>query len=218
MWSLKHNRSEILPQTAGAVSQWNRQGVALLTGSSGIFPLSHRWQFGLVQRGFYIHTIDCAIRFDAYAIAEEALRHGISPEDIHDRITVSRCFTPYQILDEMRSVLETGYNKGETGKIYFILAPSKQFFDGDVAKDEGAFLLGKLSAIFGEIRKKSVPLMVVEKESYSHPAFLAFIKHTKEIAQPLFQLTAAAAPGSRHAREIKKIYSVRIAGPMGEIA
>jgi len=219
MWSLKHNRREVQPPTERIVSKWNKQGVALLSGSSGIFFLSHIWQFELILRGFSIHTVDCAIRFDAYAIAEEALRHGISPEDIHDKITVSRCFTPYQILDEMRFILNTHRENSQSSgnskitPVYFILAPAKQFFDGDVAADEGEGLLKKLSWVFEEFQRRSIPLMIVEKDSYSNPSFKGFIKHTSKIANPLFQLQYKE---KKFEQTIRKLYSVRIAGLIKE--
>jgi len=204
MWSLKPDSMEIALSAAKTISQWNRRGVSLLTGSSEIFSLSHIWQFGLVRQGFSIHTVDCAIRFDAYAIAEEALRNEISPEDIHDKITVSRCFTPYQILDEMYHNLNKQHKPDE---IFFILAPAKQFFDGDVAEDEGVFLLKKLFNIFKEFQKMSVPLMIVEKEKYSHSAFQPFFHHTLQLARPLFQLNVT---GENAAKMVRKIYSVKM--------
>lgn len=210
MRSLKHSSPEIQPSETDIISQWDQKGVALLTGYSGIYFLAHLWQFHLVLKGFTIHTVDCAIRFDAYAIAEEALRNAISPEDIHDKITVSRCFTPYQILDEMNHLLKM---EQDHKRLYFILAPSKQFFDGDVSADEGRFLLQKLSGLFGNFQKKSIPLMVVEKDNYTHPAFRSFFSDVQKLARPQFQL---GLTGNSPGRDIKKLYSVRVAGLVRE--
>ncbi|MDH4199071.1 MAG: hypothetical protein OEV66_01705 [Spirochaetia bacterium] len=199
MWSVKHSRSFIHSPELEAISSWNKQGVGLLTGYSGIFFLSHIWQFYLVRSGYVIHNIDCAIRFDAYAIAEEALGNQIAPEDIHDKITVSRCFTPYQILDETRDVIQTA----NPDRLCFILAPSKQFFDGDVSFDEGSFLLKKLTGLFLDFQKKSIPLMIVEKENYSHHAFRLFYAEIVKMANPVFRLKIMQ-------QQFKKYYSVRI--------
>jgi len=204
MWSIKHSRSFIQPSLIDTVSAWDRHGIGLLTGYSGIYYLSHLWQFSLVQSGYKIHNIDCAIRFDAYAIAEEALKNGISPEDIHDRITVSRCFTPYQILDEVNDIYiqENGLGK-KPGLLCFILAPSKQFFDGDVSAEEGRFLLQKLISIFQSFQKKSIPLMIVEKENYNHPAFRTFYAAVQNMARPVFRLKVME-------KEMRKFYSIQI--------
>jgi len=206
MLSPRHSAAELQPSLAGLVSEWDQKGVALLTGTSGIYFLAHLWQFQLVLKGLSIHTVDCAIRFDSYAIAEEALRNQVSPEDIHDKITVSRCFTPYQILDEMNHLLKLPQS---TGRLNFILAPSKQFFDGDVSRDESSFLLKKLSNLFADFQKKSIPLMVVEKEAYPNPGFKSFFADIQKLAHPFFHLRLTEKKQEKH---IKKFYSVRIVG------
>lgn len=157
-----------------AWQMWQTNTPGLLTGVSAIFPLTQIWQTRMAIRGITTHTIDCAIRFNTYAIAEEALRQGISPESITNQITVSRAFTPYQILDAVGGI--------RPGEICFVLAPAKQFFDGDVAFDEGVFLLQKLSRLFTEMNQRGARLFIIEKTSYPHAAFTAFLRDIREIA------------------------------------
>jgi hypothetical protein len=144
-----------------AYKLWNYRGhdrsVAYMTGTSAIFPLTQVWQTRMAIDGIRTHTIDCAIRFNTYAIAEEALRLGTPPEMIHDKITVTRAFTPYQILDAVRELRKN--------EIVFVLAPAKQFFDGDVA--------------FDDAHERGVALFVVEKPSYAAPAFSTFLSDIK---------------------------------------
>ena len=123
--------------------------------------------------GITTHTIDCAIRFNTYGIAEEALRLGTPPELIHDKITVTRAFTPYQILDAVQEL--------KKNEVVFVLAPAKQFFDGDVAFDEGLFLLQKLVRFFADAHERGVALFVVERPSYAAPAFSTFLSDMKPL-------------------------------------
>ena len=66
-----------------AYKLWNYRGhersIAYMTGTSAIFPLAQVWQTRMAIEGITTHTIDCAIRFNTYGIAEEALRLGTPP-------------------------------------------------------------------------------------------------------------------------------------------
>jgi len=149
--------------------------LSLLVGPGEVFYLSHIWQSEVVfEEGLRVHLLDCAIRFNAFMLAEEAFRRGEAAEYILHRVTVQRAFTPYQILDALRETLEALSAPGpgvEERTVPFILAPCKQFFDGDVAEDEGAFLLKKMLGLFGEFKRRGVPLVVVEKRSYRSALF-----------------------------------------------
>lgn len=144
----------------------------LLFGSSETFYLAHTWISELSFQGFRVHILDCAIRFNAFLLAEEAFRRGASAEYILSKVTIQRAFTPYQILDalqETMKALQTPKNKDPV--IPFILAPCKQFFDGDVAEDESLFLLKKMTNIFEEYSQLGLPLVVVEKQNYKNRHF-----------------------------------------------
>lgn len=160
-----------------AYKLWNYRGhersIAYMTGTSAIFPLAQVWQTRMAIEGITTHTIDCAIRFNTYGIAEEALRLGTPPELIHDKITVTRAFTPYQILDAVQEL--------KKNEIVFVLAPAKQFFDGDVAFDEGLFLIQKLVRFLANAHERGVALFVVEKPSYAAPAFSTFLSDIRPI-------------------------------------
>lgn len=162
---------------ADAWKLWNYRGhdrsVAYMTGASAVFSLAQVWQARMALMGIKTHTIDCAIRFNTYAIAEEALRLQRPPESIHDQITVTRAFTPYQILDAVAEL--------KKNEIVFVLAPAKQFFDGDVAFDEGLFLLQKLVRFFADAHERGVALFVVERPSYAAPAFSTFLSDIRAL-------------------------------------
>lgn len=190
---------------------WNFQSTALLTGGSIIYPLSQMWQMQLILQQYTIHILDCAIRFDTYNTADEAFRHGVSPESIADCIKVSRAFTPYQILDGLYQFLEKGSPISDDllvtecqKKLYFILAPTKQFFDGDVAFDEGLFLLEKLLSVIKKISDKKIPLMVVENQKYHHPVFASIFPKLQALAAPVFTL-------KQEHNEHKPTYSLHVA-------
>ncbi len=163
---------------------WNRRGLGVLTGRSGIYAMAHVWQARLALRGHAVHVVDCAIRADADTLVAEALNAGIAPELLLQTITLQRVFTPYQILDVLRRELS---RPPHPGRLVFILAPCKQFFDGDVAADEGVFLLNKLLMVFRQYRAAGRPLLVVESDAYAAPAFLAVYRRLLQMADTLFE-------------------------------
>jgi|GEM_PF-3387523 len=160
-----------------AYKLWNYRGdarsVAYMTGTSASFALSQIWQTRMALEGIKTHTIDCAIRFNTYAISDECLRLQVPPETIADSITVTRAFTPYQILDAVQEL--------KKNEVVFVLAPAKQFFDGDVAFDEGLFLIQKLVRFFADAHERGVALFVVERPSYAAPAFSTFLSDIKPL-------------------------------------
>lgn len=158
----------------------------LLTGRSGIFHLSHLWQVHLTLEGRQILVLDCAIRFNAFYLADEAMRLGLQTEGLLQSVLVQRAFTPYQILDVLYGMISTAHKPPEL--TCFVLAPFKQFFDGDVSEEEGRFLLKKLTRAFA-LLQKTMPVLVVEKESYPHPSFAPAYNELKSLASPVWNLT-----------------------------
>src|SRR5438445_207068 len=71
---------------------WRGQ-TGLLTGRGGIFHLSHSWQVQLYLMGHTVQVIDCAIRFNAFYLADEAMRLGIQTEAILQSILVQRAYS-----------------------------------------------------------------------------------------------------------------------------
>lgn len=159
-----------------------------MTGPSEVFYLSHSWQAELVFSGRRVHVLDCAIRFNAFLLAEEAFRRGESAEALLKQVSIQRAFTPYQILDATQELLESLSLAPAQAPVLFILAPSKQFFDGDVADDEARFLLGRLLRFLGEFQKRGFPLFAIEKSSYKNPAFSPFIKKLGALSSSFWEL------------------------------
>ena len=128
------------------------------------------------MRGYDVHVVDCAIRFNPFLITEQAFRRAESPDYLLSNIKIRRAFTPYQILDSACHALENASKKEENNSVnqesvYFFLAPCKQFFDGDVSLDEAVFLLEKLVNLFSSMIKAGIPLVIIEKDHYSNNAF-----------------------------------------------
>ncbi|MBK8394476.1 MAG: hypothetical protein IPL26_04415 [Leptospiraceae bacterium] len=153
---------------SGVIQSWDKSSFGLLTGNAEIYHLAHVWIAVLIARGFRVHVIDCAIRFNVYRVIEEANSQGVELQSFLDTGVVRRAFTPYQILDVCREILTTKRNPND---IYFILAPSKQFFDGDVKEAEGYFLLLKLISVFEKIQINQIPFLAVESRKYKHKTF-----------------------------------------------
>lgn len=156
-------------------------GPLLLSGRSGIFHLCHVWQARLNLRGRQVFAIDCALRFNAFYLAEEAMRQGIQAEAMLSSILVQRAFTPYQILDVVCGIQEKQ-------RVYFLLAPLKQFFDSDVAQEESRFLLQKLLNAVALLKSKNIPLLIIEKNHYNHPNFSAAFDGLRSISQTVLRL------------------------------
>ncbi len=149
-------------------------GPVLITGSSGLFTLAMGWQIDFYENNIPILNIDCAIRFNVFPLVNEAMRRGHSPEDVLSSIYIQRAFNPYQILDSLNRILNMG---DKLPWLPVLLAPAKQFFDGDVGKDEGAYMLGRMLKVLSDLKKEGIPFIVVEKESYpSAQYFPEFLK------------------------------------------
>jgi DNA-binding transcriptional regulator YdaS (Cro superfamily) len=162
-----------MPSEAASSLRPPCRSIAYMTGTSATFSLSQIWQTRMAIAGIRTHTIDCALRFNTYTISDEALRQQVPPESIADSITVTRAFTPYQILDAVREL--------KKNEVVFVLAPAKQFFDGDVAFDEGLFLIQKLVRFFADAHERGVGLFVVERPSYAAPAFSTFLSEMRPL-------------------------------------
>ncbi|MBW0433768.1 hypothetical protein [Leptospira yasudae] len=166
------------------ILSWERKGLGMLTGMSGIYNLALHWEYAFAVSGFKIFNLDCAIRFNPFVITAETRKRRIPPEALLSNILVQRAFTPYQILDALQAVAS---RKNEEN-IYFLLAPCKQFFDGDVQEDEGRFLLDKMLLILERLHEQEVPVLVIESMKYTHPTFKAFFPKLAEASADLWEL------------------------------
>ena len=201
------------------VCVWAREqrGLGLLTGERPIYALALGWQVILTMRGYRVHNVDGANRFNVFHLAGECMERGLPVEDVLNSITVQRVFTPYQVLDVVQQIAEDALRKrmqsqrrlaaaranfsersrasgdvpSELETIYFFLAPCKQFFDGDVGEEEGEFLLKRLLGVFGSMARKGLPVLIVER-GYDHPVFQRIYPELERLAGchwPLAQLT-----------------------------
>jgi hypothetical protein len=153
---------------AKVIQGWDRSSLGVLTGNAEIYRLAHMWIAILISSGYRVHVIDCAIRFNVYRMIECTNLLGVDAQEFLMTGIVQRAFTPYQILDVCHGILNGGNSPND---IYFILAPSKQFFDGDVKDAEGYFLLQKLISVFAKMQARGIPLVAVESKKYKHKTF-----------------------------------------------
>jgi len=153
---------------ARVIQNWDKSSLGVLTGNAEIYRLAHIWITRLIESGFIVHVIDCAIRFNVYRVINETNTTDIDLHQFLERGIVRRAFTPYQILDVCYEILEREHLPNH---IYFILAPSKQFFDGDVKDREGFVLLDKLITVFEQIQARQIPVVAVESKKYKNKTF-----------------------------------------------
>ncbi|TGK10204.1 hypothetical protein EHO60_10175 [Leptospira fletcheri] len=163
---------------------WNQKGIGMLTGREGIYRLALRWEYAFAISGFKVFNLDCAIRFNPFVITAETRSANVRPEELLQSIWIQRAFTPYQILDSLQAILK----RREEDTVYFLLAPCKQFFDGDVQEEEGRFLLDKMHSVLEVLRREEFPVLIVESLGYSHPTFQRFFPKLVDTADDLWEL------------------------------
>lgn len=191
MWLERSTKTDIRPSIRDAVELWNLDSVAVLTGESKVFPLAHIWMLRHHIIGRRVRVIDCAIRFDSNNLVDEIYRQDLSVDSVLFEIDIRRAFTPYQILDALYEVLSNGDGQRE---VFYLLAPFKQFFDGDVADDEAAYLLHMLNERLAKIGRQGIPIMTVEKSNYQHRAFGAAFHQLRNLGKPLWEVVSQQSP------------------------
>ncbi|TGK84838.1 hypothetical protein EHQ23_09075 [Leptospira bourretii] len=124
-----------------------------------------------------VHIIDCAIRLRAMQIAEAT--KGMDVFALHN-ITLQRAFTPYQLLD-LFNTISTSYQRNETERVIQIfLAPSKQFFDGDVKKDERVHLLKILTQKLERFVQLQIPFIFSESTPKDDVIYYQYIRNLEK--------------------------------------
>ncbi|HMV77534.1 MAG TPA: hypothetical protein PL048_05935 [Leptospiraceae bacterium] len=181
----REHQNSLEVRKRGEVYSWDRKGLLFLKGKEG-FGIAHILCAELLRRGTGIFIIDCAIRFNVFRVADFFEEIGEDPEFYLHRIIVQRAFTPYQILD---SAVQAENRKNEN-LIHIFLAPFKQFFDGDVKKDEAGFLLKKLIIKYSVIKNKGIPIVIAEKENYPSSLFSEAMSELEKCADMEWQFSA----------------------------
>ncbi len=183
------------------ITKWDQKGMALLTGEKGIYRLALHWEYAFAISGFDVFNLDCAIRFNPFVITNETRKQNLAPEPLLEKIFVQRAFTPYQILDTLKNIIQN--EVGNT--IYFLLAPCKQFLDGDVKDDEGLFLLQKMLSCIEEFHTREIPLIVIESLSYKHKNFQSFFPKLLGASHDLWELQTEEGLSRIKVRKTKAI-------------
>jgi hypothetical protein len=162
-----------------ALNRWSGEGIALLRGDSApLGEVSHRWMAHLAMRGRRIFVVDCAIRLNLFRLVDEAVLHDVNPDALLASIFVQRLFTPYHILEAL-----TEAEQDRSRDVTFLLAPMKQFFDGDVGEEEGLFLLERFVSRLGRTRH---PFLIIEKDHYPHPSFAPIFPKLEALSRPVW--------------------------------
>ena len=187
----KYQKQEIRPTVKDVVLSWPARSVGVLTGDSRVFHLAHSWMIRHFLANKRVRIIDCAIRFNSNYLVDELLRLDEPVDAALMSIDIRRAFTPYQILDAVHEIALHGNKEGE---VFYILAPFKQFFDGDVATDESAYLLHMLNEKLARLSRLGWPVVVVEHADYQHASFQQAYQQLTGIAKPLWQIVNIRQP------------------------
>lgn len=165
---------------SSVVDSWPMKGVALLSGGRFPMEVSHLWITEFSLRQIPVLVVDCAIRLDLFRLVDEALRRDVNPDTILSAIMVQRVFTPYHIVEAITRA------DRQRRPLTILLAPLKQFFDGDVAEEEGLFLLRRMIV---RLRSANCPFLIVEKDHYSHPSFRIIFPELEAIAASIWKVS-----------------------------
>lgn len=182
------------------ILSWDRCSLGVLTGNAEIYHLAHVWIAVLIGRGYKVQVIDCAIRFNVYRMIDEANLLGLDLQDFLDTGVVRRAFTPYQILDVCREILLKKYSPNS---VFFILAPCKQFFDGDVKEPEGFALLRKLISVFAKMQASQIPFLAIESQKYKHKTFQFLFPEILKLANSTWEYSKRS-----HGKEIIRRFEI----------
>ncbi|MCG6140644.1 hypothetical protein [Leptospira mtsangambouensis] len=131
-----------------------------------------------------VHVIDCAIRLRAMRIAEAT--KGMDSFALHN-ITLQRAFTPYQLLDLFNTISSDFKTQDSEHVINIFLAPSKQFFDGDVKKDERIHLLKVLTQKLERFVQLKIPFIFSESTPKNDVTYFQYL-HDLEKCGKIIQL------------------------------
>lgn len=154
-------------------------------GSNGF---SHSLLVSLCREGYEIQVVDCAIRFNAYRVAEAT--KDFETLVLH-QVRIQRAFTPYQLLDFMNTLLDAKEPEPLKDRIYIFLAPSKQFFDGDVKKDERITLLDRLVEKFVRLKENEFRILISESVQKNDPVYRDYLqKLSKSMSSAVKEISA----------------------------
>ncbi|TGM45972.1 hypothetical protein [Leptospira vanthielii] len=131
-----------------------------------------------------VHVIDCAIRLRAMQIAEATKELNFFA--LHN-ITLQRAFTPYQLLDLFNSISNDYLTSESEPIINIFLAPSKQFFDQDVKKDERVHLLKILTQKLERFVQLKIPFIFSESAPKDDVTYFQYL-HNLEKCGRIIQL------------------------------
>ena len=104
--------SLLLSQLTRSLDQWSAQGgLVLLSGSEAVLASALRAVASLLAKGEHIVFIDSANTVNPFLIAEVAMRMNKPPEELLDRLHISRTCTVHQlealITERIASALRT---------------------------------------------------------------------------------------------------------------
>jgi len=191
MWLRRSSGTQVKSLVKEAVLRWPLKSAAMLSGDGRAFVLAHSWAVVQYLSGKRVRIIDCAVRFDSNALVDELLRYGVDVDEALLSMNIRRAFTPYQILEALH---EIDPNLDWANDVFYLLAPFKQFFDGDVSKEEAAYLLHMMNEKIRVLSQQGVTILIVEKSHYSHQNFLPAMFQLRQIVKPLWEIVNVASP------------------------
>jgi hypothetical protein len=110
-----------------------------------------------VARGAPVWVVDAANRFDPYALVQEAVGCGLSPQEALTRVRVARAFTSHQLV---RLLHETFPAILAPGSLVLLLGPVSLFYDEQVPLSERRRLFQDLVGLLAPIKSQSALLLL----------------------------------------------------------
>ena len=144
-----------------SLNRWRAQGgLVLLYGSQAVLTYSLRAIASLLARGEHVVFIDSANAFNPFLIAEVAARLNRPPEELLDRIHVSRTFTVHQ-LEALLAERVSGALKTYTSRVLVASGFLDNLYDEDVELREAWRVFRKATAHLRALADAGALVLVV---------------------------------------------------------
>ena len=139
----------------------------LVLGDSTVSLLLHRVLALRALRGRTQLVVDCGGFLDPYLLARKAVRLGVRPALVLERVLVARAFTGYQ---EIRALLNL--RRFGAGSMIYLLNPLYPLQDEDLPEGDRRWLFRRLLAGVDYFSRAGFPVRICQETRRSDPVFL----------------------------------------------
>ena len=148
----------------------------------------------LLKKVSIVGVVDAANRYDAYGLAQLAVRDGINPMDVLNRVFISRVFTAYQADAVLTRGVEP-FLEASKSKVLIVLGLLHTFYDDQIAGREAERSLARIGKNFELLKEKGISVLLAsenlvpdQKERAGFPLKL------KSMSDDVYEVNADSLP------------------------